>query len=77
MEALHPALASANDLSGFLAGIHVAMISTFLGLLTRLVAMEGSRVNDKLLERADLRLLGAEGRPQGSRTDRMEGTSAV
>jgi hypothetical protein len=37
-----------NDIEGFLAGIHIALISTFLGLAMRLVALEGARINDKL-----------------------------
>jgi biopolymer transport protein ExbB/TolQ len=53
VEALHPALLTANDLDAFLKGIHVAMIATFVGLLLRLVALEAARVNDKLLARAD------------------------
>jgi len=32
-QALHPAIHSTNDFEAFLKGIHVAMISTFLGLL--------------------------------------------
>jgi len=55
IEALNP-LRSGNDLEGFLAGIHVALISTFLGLLLRLVALEGARVNDKLGELFQLHL---------------------
>jgi hypothetical protein len=50
VEALHPSIRSANDLDGFLVGIHVALISTFLGLLMRIIALEGTRVNDKLRE---------------------------
>ena len=53
IEALHPATRSADNLDSFLTGIHVAMISTFLGLLLRLVALEAARVNDLLLDRAD------------------------
>lgn len=56
VQALNPALRATNDIDSFLKGIHVAMIATFLGLLTRLVALEAARINDKLLSRADVRL---------------------
>lgn len=57
VQALHPSsLLGTRDLDGFLSGIHVAMISTFLGLLIRIVALEAARVNDELLIRADMRL---------------------
>jgi biopolymer transport protein ExbB/TolQ len=59
VQALHPAsLLGSKGLDGFLSGIHVAMISTFLGLLIRIIALEAARVNDELLIRADLRLVG-------------------
>jgi len=54
--ALHPALHATNDLDAFINGIHVAMISTFLGLLLRIVALEASRVNDVLLTHAEIYL---------------------
>jgi biopolymer transport protein ExbB/TolQ len=54
--ALHPALRSSNNLDGFLTGIHVAMISTFIGLLLRIIALWGERFNNELYERALLRL---------------------
>jgi hypothetical protein len=54
VQALHPALGATNDLDAFLNGIHIAMISTFIGLLLRIVALEGVRVNNILLERVDL-----------------------
>jgi len=60
VQALHPAVGAANDLDDFLKGIHVAMISTFLGLLLRIVALEGARVNDILLNRVDLLLTEAQ-----------------
>lgn len=50
--ALHPTVGQEKDLKDFIAGIHVAMVSTFLGLLLRLLAMEAARVNDRLLERS-------------------------
>jgi len=56
VQALHPALFKANNLDGFLNGIHVAMISTFLGLLLRIIALEAARVNDKLFIRAEMQL---------------------
>jgi hypothetical protein len=59
VEVLHSPSRSANDLDTFLTGIHVAMISTFLGLFLRLIALEGGRVNDALLDRADM-LIDAE-----------------
>lgn len=49
IEALYPTRLG-NDLEGFLAGIHVALISTFLGLLMRFFSLEGARVNDHLCE---------------------------
>jgi hypothetical protein len=54
--ALDSAKLEANDFAGFMAGISVAMISTFLGLLLRLVALESARVNNKLLRRAEIEL---------------------
>ena len=56
ISALNPALLIGNDINGFMTGIHVAMISTFLGLFLRIIALEASRVNDKLLYRAELQL---------------------
>ena len=56
IEALHPTLLNTNDLDTFIKGIHVAMISTFLGLLVRIIAIEASRINDKLFARADMYL---------------------
>lgn len=53
--ALHPSVRNANDLDTFTRGIHVAMIATFLGLLLRIVALEGERVNNKLLVRVSAR----------------------
>jgi hypothetical protein len=50
--ALHPTVGQEKDLKDFITGIHVAMVSTFLGLLLRLLAMEAARVNDRLLEKA-------------------------
>ena len=41
-----------TDLDAFLNGIHVALVSTFLGLLLRLLALEAARVNLLLLRRA-------------------------
>jgi hypothetical protein len=51
---LAPAAREMHDESLFLTGIHVAMISTFLGLLLRILALESARVNDALLVRAEL-----------------------
>jgi hypothetical protein len=53
IQALHPAMKQGNDLGGFLKGLHVAMISTFLGLLLRIVSLEAERVNDRLLFRVN------------------------
>jgi hypothetical protein len=41
-----------TDLDAFLNGIHVALVSTFLGLLLRILALEAARVNLLLLRRA-------------------------
>jgi hypothetical protein len=61
--ALHQASLSSNDLDGFLKGIHVAMISTFVGLLLRIIALWGERFNNDLYDRAILRL-PAESEPK-------------
>jgi hypothetical protein len=63
VQALHASSASA-DLEGFLAGIHVAMTSTFLGLVLRIVALEGARVNDVLLGKAEVILSSPSDSPQ-------------
>jgi hypothetical protein len=60
IQALHPAVQAANDLEEFLRGVHVAMVSTFLGLALRLLAIEGARVNDAILARAELEVMAAE-----------------
>ena len=60
VEALHPALRASRDAYAFLSGIHVALISTFRGLLMRLVALESARVNDRLFERARTRICPAD-----------------
>ena len=49
-----------NDLDSFTRGLNVAMVSTFLGLLLRIVSLEAERVNFRLLIRADLCLGGDE-----------------
>jgi hypothetical protein len=54
--ALHPTSRSSNNLDAFLVGIHVAMISTFLGLLLRIIALWGERFSNEVYERALLRL---------------------
>jgi biopolymer transport protein ExbB/TolQ len=54
VQALYPQVTTAHNLDEFFRGIHVALISTFLGLLLRVIALEGARVNDILLRRADL-----------------------
>ena len=51
--ALHPITENTNDISGFMAGMHIAMISTLLGLIIRIVGSVSQRVNDKLFSRAD------------------------
>ncbi|MHC1622990.1 MAG: MotA/TolQ/ExbB proton channel family protein [Candidatus Methanospirareceae archaeon] len=51
--ALHPITENTNDISGFMAGMHIAMISTLLGLIVRIIGTVSQRVNDKLLSRAD------------------------
>ncbi len=56
VQALHPTNLTSRNLDGFLSGIHVAMIATFLGLLLRLIALEAARANDQLLKRAEIRL---------------------
>jgi hypothetical protein len=45
-----------NNLDAFMSGIHIAMVSTFLGLLLRIIALEGARVNDALLVKAQITL---------------------
>jgi hypothetical protein len=49
-----------TDLDSFLNGIHVAMVSTFLGLFLRLCALEAARVNLILLRRSYVVLVGNE-----------------
>jgi biopolymer transport protein ExbB/TolQ len=61
IEALQPSTRAGNDLGGFLTGIHIAMISTFLGLLLRIVALEASRINGVLLRKVDMQLLITKG----------------
>ena len=39
------------DIQLLIGGMHVAMVSTFLGLFLRIVALEGERVSVKLLAR--------------------------
>ena len=39
------------DVQLLLGGMHIAMVSTFLGLLLRIVALEGERVSVQLLAR--------------------------
>lgn len=51
---LSPTLRATNDLETFMKGINVAMVSTFLGLLLRLLALEAGRANDKLFKRSVL-----------------------
>jgi hypothetical protein len=65
--ALYPS-SMGNNMEGFLAGIHVALISTFLGLFMRLVALEGARVNDKLGElfEGHLESIAAKAQPSGA-----------
>jgi biopolymer transport protein ExbB/TolQ len=60
IQALHPALRVAGDLDGFLNGIHIAMASTFVGLLLRFIALTAARFNDGILTRAD-KVLNGEG----------------
>jgi len=55
--ALNPSVHASNDLNGFMTGIHVAMVSTFVGLLLRLLAIEASRVNDVLLSKVEMILV--------------------
>jgi hypothetical protein len=67
--ALHPALRSSNNLDAFLTGIHVAMISTFIGLLMRIIALWGERFNNELYDRALLRLPAeSEPNPKGGQS---------
>ncbi|HEX4264580.1 MAG TPA: MotA/TolQ/ExbB proton channel family protein [Verrucomicrobiae bacterium] len=66
VEVLHPATRSTNDLDAFLTGIHVAMISTFLGLLLRLISLEGGRANDVLLDRSDVLIDSEEPRQEST-----------
>jgi len=56
VQSLHPVIRATNDLDSFMEGIHIAMISTFLGLLVRILALEAERVNNLLLVRADNRV---------------------
>lgn len=60
IEALQPSAVVVSDLSPFLAGIHIAMVSTFLGLLLRILALEASRVNSVLLDKAAQQISKAE-----------------
>ncbi len=58
VQALHAPTTTVNGIEGFMSGIHIAMISTFVGLLLRLFAMEAARVNEVLLVRTS-NLIGA------------------
>ena len=51
--ALHPSIQQKQNISTFFGAIQVAMVSTFLGLLIRMLAVFLQRVNDKLFNRAD------------------------
>jgi len=74
VEVLHPTVRAANDVDSFLGGIHIALISTFLGLVLRLVAMEGARVNDLLLIRVESIVGSKEQRDPDSRASSGEGS---
>lgn len=51
---------SVSDIESFTQGLNIAMVSTFLGLLLRIIALEAERVNLRLLIKADLALGGEE-----------------
>jgi hypothetical protein len=70
--ALYSPGGAANDLADFLNAIHVAMISTFLGLGLRIVAVEGSRINDELFIRVEL-LLSHNKKPHSNSAPLSEG----
>lgn len=76
IQALHPIVDASNNIDEFLRGIHVAMISTFLGLLLRIIALEGSRVNDLLLSRTDLLLTKTKNKSQLDSLQSFKGDSA-
>lgn len=50
---LNPTLQQAQDISIFFESIQIAMISTFIGLIIRIIAIFSDRVNDKLFFRGD------------------------
>ena len=50
---LHPWLRETQDVSKFFEAIQVAMVSTFLGLLLRIIAVCRQQINNRLFERAD------------------------
>ena len=56
--ALNPSLQASRDIKGFFDSIQVAMVSTFIGLLIRLVAMFLQRLNNKMLVRLDNTIFG-------------------
>jgi len=50
---LHPSIQKTHDISIFFESIQIAMISTLIGLIIRLIALIAQRVNNKLFFRAD------------------------
>ena len=50
---LHPTLQTTQDISIFFESIQIAMISTFIGLIIRLISLLSQRANNKLFFRAD------------------------
>ncbi len=50
---LHPSLREAQDITKFFETIQIAMISTFIGLLIRIIAMFSQKLNNKLFIQAD------------------------
>lgn len=57
IQAIYPGLGDTRDMDIFLKGLNVALVSTFLGLFLRILALEASRIHYKSLERAEACLL--------------------
>jgi len=51
--ALHPSLQVTPDIKKFFQAIQIAMVSTFVGLLIRIIAIFLQRINNKIFLRAD------------------------
>ena len=51
--ALHPSLQKSQNISIFFGAMQVAMVSTFIGLAIRIIAMLLQRINNKIFDRTD------------------------